>query len=316
VSTAVSLLVAHGYVVLFGYVLASQLGAPLPSSPLILAAGALAATGRIGAGATIAVVVLASVCADTVWYQLGRILGGRVVRALCRISLEPEACVRRTQTEFARFGPRFLLVAKFLPGVGLMAAPIAGQTGVPYRLFIAFDAMGAFVWAGAYTLLGLLLGKQVERSTGLLQVMARFGGGIVLVAVAGALGVRLIRRRRFRRLLTADRIRPAELKSRLDRGDSVYIIDLRHPLVLSAEPESVPGAVHLKADEVIAGQIVIPKDREIVLFCDCPREASAALVAGVLQKRGFERARVLDGGLDGWRSAGYPLAPLGRAMSR
>jgi membrane protein DedA with SNARE-associated domain/rhodanese-related sulfurtransferase len=310
VSSAVSLLVAHGYVVLFAYVLASQLGAPLPSSPLILAAGALAAKGRIEIGTTIAVVVFACACADTIWYQLGRTQGGKVVRALCRISLEPEACVRQTQKAFGRLGSRFLLVTKFLPGVGLMAAPIAGQTKMPYRLFVAFDTTGAAIWASTYALLGLLLGKGIERNAELLQVAARFGAVAVLGAAIIALGVRLFRRRRFRRLLPTDRIRPAELKSRLDRGDPVYVVDLRNPLLLDAQPESLPGAIHLNTDDVIAGESMIPRDREIVLFCDCPGEASAALVAGVLQKRGFKRARALEGGIDGWRRAGYPVAPL------
>jgi membrane protein DedA with SNARE-associated domain/rhodanese-related sulfurtransferase len=310
VSPAVTLLVDHGYVVLFAYVLLSQLGVPLPSGPIIMAAGALGATGRMRFGATVAVVVLACLCADTVWYQLGRTRGGRVVRTLCRVSLEPEACVRRTENAFGRYGGPFLLVAKFLPGLGLMAAPVAGQIKMRYRLFVAFASAGALGWACTYASLGLLLGEWIERNARWFQAGARFGVVAIVVAVIGVLAIRLIRRRRFRRLLTRARITAAELKSRMDLGEPVYIVDLRHPLLLGAERHSLPGALHLTPDQVIARKDLIPRDREIVLFCDCPGEASAALVATALHSSGFERARPLEGGLDGWRLAGYPLARL------
>jgi membrane protein DedA with SNARE-associated domain/rhodanese-related sulfurtransferase len=307
VSTAVTLLVDHGYVVLFAYVLLSQLGTPLPSGPLIMAAGALAATGRISFANTIAVVVFASLCADTVWYHLGRTRGGSVVRMLCRISLEPEACVRRTKNAFGRYGGPFLLIAKFLPGLGLMAAPIAGQTRMAYRVFLAFDFVGALAWTCAYGSIGLLLGEEIARNGPLFQAGARFGAVAVLGAVVGVLAVRLLRRRRFRQLVSIARITPAELKARMDLGERLYIVDLRHPLLLGAERRSLPGAVHFTPEEVIARKDLIPRDREIVLFCDCPGEASAALVATALRNHGFPRARPLEGGLEGWRLAGYPL---------
>jgi membrane protein DedA with SNARE-associated domain/rhodanese-related sulfurtransferase len=296
--------------VLFAYVAVSQLGVPMPSGPLILAAGALAATGRIGFSAAVAVVVLASLCADTVWYGFGRARGARVVRVLCRISLEPEACVRQTRDAFARYGARFLLVAKFLPGVGLMAAPVAGQTRMRYGLFAVLDATGALLWACAYASLGFLLGERIERNAQLLQGAARFGAAILLAAAAVALAIRLERRRRFRQRVTRERITPQELKSRMDLGEPVYVVDLRHPPAIGEESHTLPGAVHLTPDEVIARKNLIPRDREIVLFCDCPGEASAAWVAAALRTNGFTRARPLQGGLDGWKLAGYPLVHL------
>jgi membrane protein DedA with SNARE-associated domain/rhodanese-related sulfurtransferase len=310
VSTATTLLVGHGYVVLFVYVLVSQLGAPLPSGPLIMAAGALGATGRIGIGAAVAVVVSASLCADTLWYHLGRTRGSRVVRILCRISLEPEACVRTTENAVGRYGAPFLLVAKFVPGLGLMAAPVAGQTRMRYLRFVAFDSTGALLWACTYVSLGLFLGEWIERNGHLFRLAARFAVVAVVGAIFGLLAIRLIRRRRFRRLLATSRITPVELKSRMDLGERIYVVDLRHPALLGTERYSLPGAVHRTPDEVMARRDLMPKDCEIVLFCDCPGEASAALVAMTLQKSGFERVRPLQGGLDGWKHAGYPVARL------
>jgi membrane protein DedA with SNARE-associated domain/rhodanese-related sulfurtransferase len=310
VSTAMTLVVDHGYAMLFLYVLVSQLGVPLPSGPVMMAAGALGAAGRIGVGNSVAIVVFASLCADSVWYLLGRTRGSRVVRILCRISLEPEACVRKAENAVGRYGTRFLLIAKFFPGLGLMAAPVAGQAKIDYLHFVAFDSAGALIWALTYVSLGLFLGERIERDAYLFQVTARFAAVAVLVAVIGVIAVRLIRRRRFRRLLATARITPTELKTRMDLGEPVYVVDLRHPLLLGAERHSLPGAVHLTPDQVIARQDVIPRDSEIVLFCDCPGEASAAQLAMTLQKSGFARVRPLQGGLDGWKLAGYPLAPL------
>ena len=305
-----TLLVEHGYVVLFAYVLVSQLGVPLPSGPLMMAAGALAATGRMRIDATVGIVAVASACADSIWYQLGRARGARVVRALCRISLEPEACVRRTHGAFGRYGERFLLVAKFVPGLGLMAAPVAGQTQIRYRRFLAFDAAGALVWACTYASLGLLLGEWIDRSARLLRAAAQFGLAAIFVAVAAVVAARLMRRRRFRRRTAIARITPRELKLRLDRGEPVYIVDLRHAADFRVEHDSLPGAIHSTPDDLLERRDLLPRDREIVLFCDCPGEASAAHVATLLQSSGFSRARPLEGGLDAWKLAGYPIARL------
>jgi rhodanese-related sulfurtransferase len=233
-----------------------------------------------------------------------------VVRVLCRVSLEPEVCVRRTENAFGRYGARFLVVAKFVPGLGLMAAPIAGQTKMRYSLFLAFDFIGTLLWACTYAALGLFLGERIERNTQLLGSAARSGVAAVLVAVVGLVAIRLVRRHRFRQRAATRRIAPRELKDRLDLGEPVYIVDLRHPLLIGPERDSLPGAVHFTPDEVIARKHLIPKDRQVVLFCDCPGEASAAQVARALQNGGLQNALPLEGGFDGWKLAGYPVAPL------
>src|ERR1700690_2378073 len=110
----------------FAWVFAEQGGLPIPSAPLLLAAGALAGTQKMNLSAAIAVAVAASLISDSLWYELGRQKGVRVLQLLCRISLEPDSCVRRTQVSFGRNGPRVLLGAKFIPGLNAMAAPLSG----------------------------------------------------------------------------------------------------------------------------------------------------------------------------------------------
>jgi len=306
-SPAVALLIEHGYAVLFGYVLVSQLGAPLPSPPLLVAAGALAATGRLGMGQALGTVVVACLLADSAWYCVGRTRGGNVVRFLCRISFEPETCVRNAEDGIARYGALFLLGSKFFPGLGLLAAPTAGQSKLPYPSFLAFDASGVVVWAGAYILVGRFLGRTIEHNEHLFHLTARFAVLAFAGAVVALLVGRLVRRSRFRRRFATLRITPAELKRRMDLGEAVYVVDLRHPMNVAADGRSFPGSVHLTPQQVIARREQIPTDRDIVLFCNCPREAAAAQVAVTLRHFGLSHVYPLEGGLDAWQRAGYPV---------
>src|ERR1700688_782636 len=156
-------LLHHGYVVLLGWVFAEQIGLPLPSMPLLLAAGALAGTGHLSFFASLLYVMLAALAADSIWYQLGRRKGIRVLQLLCRISLEPDSCVRRTEISFARNGPRVLLGAKFIPGLNAMAAPLAGIIRMGWRKFLLFDTIGALAWVSVFTLTRYAFSGELER---------------------------------------------------------------------------------------------------------------------------------------------------------
>src|SRR5215472_10078284 len=125
-SDTLQFLARHGYIVLFVSVLAQQLGIPLPSTPFIVAAGALAHTGQLSFGAALFVAFVAAMIADLVWFEIGRLRGIRVLQFLCRISLEPDYCVRRTENTFARCGPKTLIVGKIVPGISAVATPMAG----------------------------------------------------------------------------------------------------------------------------------------------------------------------------------------------
>jgi len=307
VSSTGTLLSDHRYTVLFSYVLISQLGAPVPSTPLLVTVGALAAAGRFGMGQALGTVAVACLVADSAWYLLGRARGAKAIRFLCRISLEPEACVRRTADGLARYGARLLLVSKFLPGLGLLAASTAGQSKLRYASFLVFDAVGSLVWAGAYILVGRFLGRTLEHNERLLHVAARFAGVAFVAAAVGLLIGRLVRRHRFRRRFATARITPADLRRRMDLGEPFYVVDLRHPMTAASDGRSFPGSLHLTPEQVMDHRDQIPTDRDVVLFCDCPREAAAAQVAVRLRDFGFMRVYPLEGGLDAWQRAGFPL---------
>ncbi len=161
---AIQFLIQHGYALLFGWVLVEQIGLPIPAIPLLLAAGALAGSGRMNFTLAMALVIIAVLAADMFWYYLGRYRGSRILKLLCRISLEPDACVRRTEDVFVRHGALSLLIAKFVPGLNTAAPALAGIFRMPVLRFIVFDGLGAFFWVATFTGLGYLFSDQLDSS--------------------------------------------------------------------------------------------------------------------------------------------------------
>lgn len=264
---SIQFLVRHGYSVLFVWVFAEQIGLPLPAIPFLLAAGALAGAGRLNFAITIGVAVLASLVSDIIWYHIGSRRGSRVLQLLCRISLEPDSCVRRTEEVFARHGAPSLLVAKFIPGLSTAAPPLAGIVRMRMPRFLLFDGLGALLWAGAFAGLGYLF---IEQLGHVAASALRLGTWLVVVLV-GSLAAYILwkyfQRQRFLRQLRIARISPEELKQKLDAGEDVVIVDLRHSLDFQAEPDTIPGALRLPAEELERRHHEIPTDRDVVLYC-------------------------------------------------
>src|ERR1700719_2380561 len=260
-------LLRHGYVVLLGWVFAEQIGLPVPSLPLLLAAGALAGTHRLNFFFSLFLCVLAAVAADSIWYSLGRIKGIKVLQLLCKISLEPDSCVRRTEGVFSRQGARSLLVAKFVPGLGTVAPPLAGIFHMRLARFLLFDACGALLWAATYLGAGFIFSGEIERVA---EHAAHLGGGLFVLlfgALALYIGYKVIARQRFLRELRIARIGVEELKQKLDAGEEVVIVDLRHSVDFEADPETIPGAFRMDAKELEEKNDRLPRDREIILYC-------------------------------------------------
>lgn len=264
---ALDVLVGHGYAVVFGWVLAEQLGLPIPAVPLLLAAGALAGAGMLDVGLALAAATAASLLSDAVWYAIGRLRGSSVLGFLCRIALEPDSCVRRTHETFRRHGARALLVAKFVPGLNTAAPPLAGIIGMPVARFLVATGLGGVLWAGTFLLLGYGFSTQLEQVA---AHVARLGGWLVAllaVGLGGYVAWKWLARQRFLRRIRIARMAPEELKARLDAGETPLIVDLRHALDFEAEPTIIPGAIHLTTDELERRHLEIPRDREIVLYC-------------------------------------------------
>jgi len=304
------ILITYGYLLLFVWVFVEQCGLPVPAMPVLLAAGALSAEHRLSFVMALAVSLAATLTADSSWFLVGRRYGHLVLRLLCKLSLEPTTCVRRTQDSFGRRREVTLMTAKFVPGLALLAPPVAGQNGMSYARFILFDGLGASLWLTAILTVGRFFGDLLKRDPSLLGWMGRFGGVLLILAVIGFLVGRLIRRSMVLRRLIASRLEPEELKKLLDSGEPLYIVDLRHPLELLPDPFTLPGALHISPDALTARSDEIPRDRDVVLYCTCPSEATAAKTAMTLHKLGIERVRPLRGGFDEWKRLGFPLDPV------
>jgi membrane protein DedA with SNARE-associated domain/rhodanese-related sulfurtransferase len=305
-----------GLTLIFLNVLLEQLGVPLPAIPTLVLAGALAANGKLPGYAVFAIAMAASLIGDTSWYLAGRAYGVRVMKLLCRISLTPDTCVSQTQASFERWGARALIVAKFIPGLSMIAPPLAGATRMRYGRFAFFSAMGAALWVGGALLAGVLLKAQIA------QLLPRFAGiggtvALILCLLLGAyIGIKWWERRRFYALLDMTRIDVDELYERMQGDSAPLIVDVRSATSVELERRRIPGAVSMPVQEVERQVRSLPRDREIILYCNCPNEASAAQAAKVLLSQGFRQVRPLRGGLDAWIAAGYAVEESPAAAAR
>ena len=261
-------LIRHGYTILFIWVFAEQIGVPLPAVPILLAAGALAGGEQLSLSIALGLAVLASLLSDILWYHIGRYGGGSVLALLCRISLTPDSCARRTEEMFSKYGLHSLLVAKFIPGFNTAAPPLAGIFRMPLARFILFDCLGALLWAGSFIGLGYLFSQQIER---IATYALRLGTSLILVILGGLTAYILwkyLERRQFLHQLYIARVTPEELKQKLDSGENLMIFDVRHSYEFEAAPQTIPGAVHMPLERLEKGDLTIPGDQEIILYCN------------------------------------------------
>jgi membrane protein DedA with SNARE-associated domain/rhodanese-related sulfurtransferase len=297
----------YGLLIVGLNVLLNQIGLPVPVVPTLILAGALAAKGDLPFLELFSIAIIACLLADCAWYWVGEKYGIRVLKTLCRISLEPDSCVNQTQSQFDRWGVNSLIVAKFVPGWSTIAPPLAGALRIGWLRFIALSALAAILWVGAGLLGGMIFKSQIEH---LLIQLDRYGSMAVIAALALLacyVAYKWWERRRFYKMLRMARISVSELNELIQNGAYPLIIDVRSATARELEPHWIPGAVAISLSDVDAHLKDLPRDRDIILYCTCPSEASAARVAKILMNRGFKRVRPLAGGLEAWVSAGHPV---------
>lgn len=260
-------LVEYGYIVVFAWVALDQAGLPLPAVPVLLAAGAMAATGELSLPIIIALATLASVPIDWFWFELGRRRGGRVLLLLCAISLEPDYCVRNTEATFARLGKASLLIAKFVPGLQTIAPPMAGMTGMPLGLFLLLDTAGALIWAGLIAGIGFAFGEELTEVAGRFGELGTVAGLIVGGALLAWVAFKFVQRRLFLRTLRMRRLTPEEVRVRMGAEPQIHVIDLRHQYDVELLPKTVPGALRIPMEFIDQHAHEIPKDSDIILYC-------------------------------------------------
>jgi membrane protein DedA with SNARE-associated domain/rhodanese-related sulfurtransferase len=311
----IALLSQYGLVVVFANVLAEQIGLPIPAIPTLAVAGALGAAGQLSLPLVFAVALVACLIADSIWYVIGRIYGNSVMKTLCRISLTPDSCVSETQSRFERWGMNALVVAKFVPGLSLIAPPLAGATRIGLPAFLFFNGIGAMLWVAAGVGGGALFDRQIEY---ILARIEHYGSTAVIVLVAllaAYIAYKWWERWRFYKMLRMARISVDELYRLMNEDKKPVIVDVRSHIARGMQPRRIPGALHVPLDDVESHVRDLPRDRDIILYCTCPNESSAANAAKLLMNHGFTRVRPLHGGLDAWLEAGYTVEILQEAAS-
>ncbi len=304
-NTLLHLIEQYGLTLVFFNVLIEQLGTPLPAYPTLVITGALLDQSRYSAPMLLLVAVLAALIADVVWYQAGKRYGRKVMSMLCRISLSPDSCVRQTESVYLRWGAPSLMVAKFIPGFASIASALAGALGTPRLKFLFFDGLGAALWAGSAIYLGSLFSTTIDDLLNVLAHLGKWGLLLIGVALFAFIARKWWQRQRFLKSLCMARISVDELYHLLQQGAAPAILDVRS--ALSQDESRIPGAVTMPIEGPFPPALSKAHDGEVIVYCACPNEASAAQVAKQLMKLGYRNVRPLAGGIDAWVAAGYSV---------
>ncbi|HXF77998.1 MAG TPA: VTT domain-containing protein [Usitatibacter sp.] len=291
------LLARWGVPLIFGITLAGRAGLPVPVEPFMICAGALVRNGDLGLAAVLVAAIAGCLVADHAWYAAGMWKGRALLAGLCRISLSPDTCVRKTDDLISRYGAALLVVAKYIPGIAMVSIPTAAASGLSYRRFLLYDVAGCVLWIVPFVGAGWVFGNQVRAA---LDVLARWGPwslAVIAALIAAYIVVKLLERRRLRRLHALVRIDPEEASRLIAGGASqVVILDARSRLAREEDPRRLPLAIFIDDEDAIAGLPPEVREKTVITFCTCPNEASAALLAERLLRSGYERVRVLTGG--------------------
>jgi membrane protein DedA with SNARE-associated domain/rhodanese-related sulfurtransferase len=293
------------YPLLWAIVFARQLCLPVPAVLFLMTAGAMARRGELNLAAVLCAGVLGCLCGDLLWFEAGRFWGSRIIRMLSIFSSNPQRSTQRSKEIFARWGIRSLVFAKFVPGLDGITPPLAGMEGTRRGAFLAFDGVGSLFWSAAYAGLGYLFSERLSSIAASLgrvgDLIAVFVGVPLLCYVLWRAWV-LIRMLRFLRMRM---ISPLLLKSKLDQGVPIAIIDLLNFEEMNGPVAGIPGAVRIDLERLTShSHVIVPEDTQIVLYCSSPNAFRSARVAIALKRKGISSVWVLDGGLNGWTTAG------------
>src|SRR3954452_3073635 len=293
-------------------ILIGSLGVPVPTLAMLIYSGSVFAVMPRGIEFGICMVLAGVACAlsgDMIWFSIGRRYGTNILRLMCRLSISHDTCVRNTAELFARQGVKVLLFSRFLPGLSMVTSPLAGASRVSAPRFVLFDATGAAIWIGLGLGTGAVLSHQIAA---VLLVLRQFGidlGGAAVTIPVVFIGYKWARRRLLIRQLRMARISVDALNELIATGTAPSILDVRSPLQRDADPFLIPGAIVLQKADLDRTHRHFPKDHPVIVYCACPNEASAALIARQLRKLGLTNIRPLAGGIDAWRAAGLPVEP-------
>lgn len=308
--TLLHIIESYGLWVVFFCVLLDQGGLPFPSYAPMIVTAALAVDKNESLWPVLLVATVAALIADLAWFMGGRRFGNQLLRLMCRVSLSPDSCVGMTRNIYARWGAPSLILAKYIPGFAAVSTTLAGESGTSVRRFILYDGIGAVLWAGGAVALGGVFHKAVEAVLVQLDQLGQLALLLLIAAIALFVLIKWWQRQSFIAQIRMSRISIDELGMLLDSGSTATILDVRSPERRAASGW-IPGSINVRE----ISELQLAPGEEVIVYCDCPNDASAAVVARKLKERGFKRVRPLAGGIEAWQARGRPVLRVTAATS-
>jgi len=268
-SDALSLIAHHGYTIIFLVVFLEAIGLPVPAALALVAGGAAAASGLLHVPAVLLLAVVGMLLGDSLLYVLGSQMGWSLLGFLCKVSANPETCILRSAESFYKRGRATLVIAKFIPGVNTMAAPLAGSMKMPFGQFLGLDLAGASFYALAYGGIGFLFRDFVTVITRGFRVAGRVTEIVVILALIAFIAHRvwLYSKRRVYRVVP--RVQVMELAQKLQSEESgkILLVDVRSHGYYDSGAERIRGSVRIEPNNLSQEIKELPKDKDIYLYC-------------------------------------------------
>jgi membrane protein DedA with SNARE-associated domain len=263
-----SLIVHHGYIIIFVIVFVEAIGLPMPAALVLVAGGAAAASGTLRAPAVFFLAVTAMLLGDSLLYVLGSLMGWGLLGFLCKVSASPETCILRSAESFYKRGRATLVIAKFIPGVNTMAPPLAGSMKMPFGQFLALDLVGASLYALAYGSIGFVFRDFVAAITRGFQAAGHVVEIVVIAAVIAFAAYRVWLYRKHRVYRIVPRVQVTELAAKLQsESEKILLVDVRSHGYYDSGAARIRGSIRIEPNNLSQEVKALPKDKDIYLYC-------------------------------------------------
>jgi membrane protein DedA with SNARE-associated domain len=264
-----ALMARHGYALTFGLLLAEAIGLPFPAAIALVAGGAAVAAHTLWGPYVLLAAVAALLMGDTVQFWLGRYMGWLLLGFLCRVSINPETCILRSAESFYKRGKITLVIAKFIPGVNTMAAPLAGSMKMRFWQFLRLDFAGALVYATTYLVVGFLSRDFLVALLRGFHAAGQAVEAVVVLALVVYAIYRIVQYRKNRMYRVVPRVQVEELARRLASEDAgrVLIVDVRSHGYYDSGGARIKNSIRIEPNNLDEEIKNLPKDKDIYLYC-------------------------------------------------
>lgn len=265
----ISIMARHGYALTFALLLAEAIGFPSPAAIALVAAGAAVASHTLWGPSVLLAAMIALLTGDSAQFWLGRYTGWALLGFLCRLSMNPETCMLRSAESFYKRGKMTLVIAKFIPGVNTMAAPLAGSMKMRFWQFLRLDFAGALLYSLTYLLIGFLSRDFLANTLHSFQAAGRVMEVILTSALLVYVLYRVTQVLKYREYDVVPRVQAHELASRLANGESgqIQIVDARSHGYYDAGAERILGSIRIEPNNLDEELKNLSKDKDIYLYC-------------------------------------------------